>query len=106
MFELLERVPSYSKSLATHITRDAYSEAVTELQKHLARAFKMFEAYWKSGNTLLFDMSLEELKKAARFMDSIIYAVGDEKTIEKLSKRGTFMYNLAAAMMGSVTSGD
>lgn len=101
MFEILEQVPAYSIKLETHITRDAYSEAATSFTKHLTRAFELFRAYWNTGNERLFDMSLEELGKARNFMDVIMYAVADDKIMDKMSKRATFMYDLAATMMGA-----
>jgi len=100
MFQVLEAIPAYTRKTATHITQEAYDNCVEEFKKHLAKAFELFTAYWSGGDALLFNMSLEELLKAGRFMDSIIYAVGDEKTVEKLSKRATFMFDLACAMMG------
>ena len=100
MFEVLENIPAYSSRSPTHITRQAYDKAVNSFIKHLEKAFERFEAYWRTDNNALFDMSLEELLKASRFMD-IIVCIADEKTIEKLSKRATFMYDLAAAMMGA-----
>jgi len=97
MFEVLERVPGYKPG---KMAKEDYEKTIWSFQQHLARAFELFTAYWDGGDTLLLDMSLEELLKASRFMDGIVYAVGDEKTVERLSKRATFMYDLAACMMG------
>ena len=100
MFEVLEQVPGYSNKTTTHITRQAYDEATTSFTGHLKKAFELFNGYWRTSNALLLDMSLEELLKARNFMDVIMYAVADDKVINKMSKRATFMYDLAATMMG------
>jgi len=97
VLEVLEAIPSYKPG---KITKEDYDKAVWSFQQHLNRALELYRAWWKSGDALLLDMSLEELLKAGRFMDSIVYAVGDEKVVEKLSKRATFMYDLTGAMMG------
>ena len=100
MFEVLEQVPGYSKKTSEYITREAYDEATASFTGHLKKAFELFNGYWRTSNTLLLDMSLEELLKARNFMDVIMYAVADDKVTDKMSKRATFMYDLAATIGG------
>lgn len=101
MFEVLEGVPAHRPSSAASqaLTKEAYDNTVSAFTQHLKRAFQLYEAWWKSGDDLLYDMSLEEILKARRFMESIVIQAGD-KVAERLSKRATFMFDLAACMGG------
>ena len=103
MFEVFESIPAYTGETANHITRKAYDEAVNAFTKHLKRAIELFEAYWRTGNATLFDMSLEKLLQAHLFMVALADEITDERLLEKLRNRATFIYDLAACMLGAMS---
>ena len=100
MFDTLESIPAYPDKMEARITKETYDRAVDAFTKHLERAFERFEAYWKTGNEVLFELSLEELLQAHNFMSVIMDAVANDKVMDKMSHRATFIYDLAACMLG------
>lgn len=101
MFELLTSIPAYKPSTFYSITESQYTAMVDNFRGHFNRACQLFEAYWRTSNTTLFDMSLEALGKAWSYMDALTDEITDEKLQEKLRCRATFTYDMAAAMMGA-----
>ena len=96
LLEFLVNIPGKPPALS----EEEYSNMVTGFRKELNRAIELFEAYWRTGNATLFDMSLEKLLQAHLYMVALADEITDERLLEKLRNRATFTYDLAAAMMG------
>jgi len=96
LLEFLVNIPGKPPALS----EEEYSNMVTGFRKELNRAIELFEAYWRTGNPALFQMSLEKLEVAWFNMAALTNWITNEKVMEKLRNRATFTYDLAAAMMG------
>ena len=100
MLEALISVPAYNPEIFPGITEEMYEDMTAKLAIHITRAIELFDAYWRTSNTALFDMSLEALKQAHASMFLITECAGSTALLDKLSCRAAFTYDLAAAMLG------
>ena len=73
---------------------------LANITQAFSEATRRFEAYWKNSNDLLFDMSLEALQAAWGYMAALTNEIADDKLLAKLSKRISFMFDMAAALGG------
>ena len=104
MLEFLTDLPIYSAKTFPGTAQEEYDNLVAGLRKELNRAIELFEAYWRTGNATLFDMSLEKLLQAHLYMVTLADEITDERLLEKLRNRATFMYDLAACMKGGTSA--
>lgn len=98
MLEVLTSIPAYKPEIFGSITEEEYNNMVAGLRKEVNRAIELFEAYWKTSNIALFNMSLEALKKAYTYSEELANHISNTEVIVKLSKRATFTFDLAAIM--------
>ena len=97
LLEFLVNIPGKPPALS----EEEYSNVVTGFREELNRAIELFEAYWRTGNATLFDMSLEKLLQAHLYMIALTDEITDERLLEKLRNRATFIYDLAACVLGA-----
>ena len=99
--QVLTSIPAYSSKNFRGTTEEEYQVAVDNFRETFNKAVELFEAYWRTGNDRLFDMSLEALEKAWMYMEVLVDKVTEEALLVKLCNRGTFTYDMAAVMMGA-----
>lgn len=100
MLEVLTSIPSYSPIHFSGLTKQEYENIVAELRREVNRAIELFEAYWKTSNTRLFDISREHLDKAFMYMTTLKRNISNYPMLDKMTNRAEFTYLLAGAMLG------
>ena len=90
-------LPGWHGKYANKITFEAWCKIMDRVEKQLTRAIEVFDGYYKTGDEVLFDLSLEVLNKAHKDL-AIIKTCLDKEDSDKLSHFQTFLYHLAGAI--------
>lgn len=81
------------------LSTERYAEVVSGAQACRDKALKLYAAYWSSRNELQYEMAAESLEQLRTWMLEIMESA-DISMTDALSKRATFLIDLAAAING------
>lgn len=101
MLQFLTDIPIYNTTTFSGLSEGEYQNLVQVFREKINRATELFEAYWRTSDVTLFNMSLDTLMDAHLQMETITSYITNAAVIHKLNCRATFTYDLAATMMGA-----
>ncbi len=95
--EVLLGLPTYGEWC--NLSAERYAEVVEAAKACRDKALKLYAAYWSSHNELQYEMAAESLNQLRSWMLEIMESA-DESMTDALSKRATFLIELAMAING------
>lgn len=108
------QLPSWKPEYKPHMTKQAYSQILSEAQALLVRALEVYQGYLKTGDAVLYEVFDEvmvklkpkckllkwaawlELQRLSERLLNAAHACADDK----LPYRATMLYDLAGVMRG------
>lgn len=100
MLTMLTDIPAYNPEKVSGITEEEYIAVVGNIQREVSQAIELFDGYWRTSNTLLFDMSMEALARAYCYTKALADTFSDDDLWERIVNRAVFSYELSAVMLG------
>jgi len=97
--EVLLGLPKYGEWC--RLDAERYAEVVASAKAYRDKALKLYAAYWQSKNELLYEMALESVEQLHAVMLEVMVSA-DSSMTDAMSKRATFLIDLAAAINGLV----